>query len=215
MNPTLAVGSFIILISINETFAPSLLLPLAEFWGTAMKNMRSALLGTFLALVVTSATAQPVPPQQNWGYGPWMMGQGGMMGGYPMGPWMMGRGGMMGGQGGAWMCGMMNYQMSGRLAYLKTELQITGAQEALWNAYANAVQDTSKGMVARCNTMMGGNAWNTLSLPDRLSRHEQFMAVQLDALRVIDRSLKPLYAALNDGQKKVADQLIWCPMGMM
>lgn len=182
-----------------------------------MKKMRGALAGTLLALLVTGATAQPAPPQQDWGYGmgPWMMGQGGMMGGAPMGPWMMGRNGMMGGQGGTSMCGMMNHQMSGRLAYLKAELQITGAQEPLWNAYADAVQNTLQSMVGRCNTMMGGTAWNSLSLPDRLARHEQFMAVQVDALRTIDKSLKPLYAALSDAQKKVADQLIWCPMGMM
>jgi hypothetical protein len=173
--------------------------------------------GALLALSVTGAMAQSSPTQQNWEYqmGPWMMGQSGMMGGTPMGPWMMGRNGMMGGQGGAWMCSMMSYHMSGRLAYLKAELQITGAQEVLWNAYASAVQSNSHNMAARCNTMMGGNAWNTLSLPDRLARHEQFMAVQIDALRAIDKNLKPLYASLSDSQKKVADQLIWCPMGMM
>ena len=109
---------------------------------------------------------------------------------------------------------MMSYQMGGRLAYLRAELQIVPAQELLWNAYANAVQTNSQSMVARCNTMMGGNAWNTLSLPVRLARHEQFMAVQTDALRAIDNSLKPLYA-LSDSQKTMADRLIWCRMGMM
>ena len=184
-------------------------------------KIRNTLLGAVVAagLIATGAVAQSGP--QGWdngsdsNNGSWMMGPNGMMGGYPMGPWMMGRNGMMGGRGGAWMCGMMSHQMSGRLAYLKAELQITGAQEALWNAYAGAVQNTAQSMVARCNTMMGGSSWNALSLPDRLARHEQFMAIQLDALRTVDKSLKPLYATLNGGQKKVADQLIWCPMGMM
>jgi hypothetical protein len=31
----------------------------------------------------------------------------------------------------------------------------------------------------------------------------------------MDKALKPLYAALSDGQKKPADQLFWGPIGMM
>ena len=53
------------------------------------------------------------------------------------------------------------------------------------------------------------------NLPDRLEQHEQLMAVQLDAVRAMNKSLKPLYAALSDDQKKTADQLFWGPMGMM
>lgn len=186
--------------------------------GTRTLTVAAAMLAAIA--MADGANAQPSGTAQNpwnngWTMGPWMMGSNGMMGGTPMGPWMMGRGGMMGGQGGGWMCSMMSYQMGGRLAYLKAELQITTAQESLWNAYATAVQSNAQTMVARCNTMMGGNAWNTLSLPDRLTRHEQFMALQVDALRAIDKSLKPLYASFNDSQKTVADQLIWCPMGMM
>ena len=196
-----------------------------------MKQLLPVAIGLVLSLGVAAAQAQPASPQQypTYGYG---MGPG-MMGGYPMGPGMMGPGmmgpGMMGSgmmgpggmmgrygaQGGARMCGMMNYQMGGRLAYLKTELQITKAQEGAWTAYADAVQNSSQSMVAHCNTMMGGNSWNTLSPPDRLERHEQFMATQLDAMRAVNKTLKPLYAALNDSQKKAADQLIWFPMGMM
>jgi LTXXQ motif family protein len=41
------------------------------------------------------------------------------------------------------------------------------------------------------------------------------MAAQLDAVRAMDKLLKPLYAALSDSQKQTADQLFWGPMGMM
>ena len=41
------------------------------------------------------------------------------------------------------------------------------------------------------------------------------MATQLDAMRTMNKALKPLYAALGDNQKKAADQLFWGPMGMM
>ena len=41
------------------------------------------------------------------------------------------------------------------------------------------------------------------------------MAAQLDALRAMNKTLKPLYAALSDTQKQAANQFIWGPMGMM
>ena len=54
-----------------------------------------------------------------------------------------------------------------------------------------------------------------LSLPDRLDLHEQLMAARLDALRTINKALKPLYASFDDAQTWTADQLFWGPMGMM
>jgi hypothetical protein len=101
-----------------------------------------------------------------------------------------------------------------RLAYIKAELKVTDAQDALWNAYAAAARDNAKTMIARCSTMMGKRD-SQISLPDRLDQNEQLMAAQLDAMRAVDKALKPLYAALSDGQKKTADQLFWGPMGMM
>lgn len=136
-----------------------------------------------------------------------------------MGPWMMGRNGMMpitGWNGkGASMCTMMTGHIEGRLAYLKTELKITEAQESLWNAYASAARDNAESMIAHCTSMMGQGGATTLSLPDRLDQHEQFMAAQLDALRAMDKTLKPLYATFSDPQKEAANQMIWGPMGMM
>jgi hypothetical protein len=52
-------------------------------------------------------------------------------------------------------------------------------------------------------------------LPERLEEHEQLLGSQLDALRAMNKALKPLYAALSDDQKQTADQLFWGPMGMM
>ncbi len=39
------------------------------------------------------------------------------------------------------------------------------------------------------------------------------MAAQLDAIRAMNKALKPLYAALNESQKETANQLFWGPMG--
>jgi len=164
------------------------------------------------------ASDQPPAPQNGpWGgpgsmMGPGWGGPGAMMGyGYAnMGPWMMGAGG----PGGA-ACGAMSADIDGRLAYLKAELKITEAQEALWDSYAGAARDGAQAMSAHCTTMFGAAGSGTLSLPERLDLHEQFMAERLDALRATDKALKPLYAALNDTQKQTADQLFWGPMGMI
>ena len=150
----------------------------------------------------------------------------GWNGAYPMGPRMMGPDGMMGYRGmgpsmmgwrgqGAYMCAAMSGHIEGRLAYLKAELKIAEAQTTLWNAYAAAARENAKAMTAHCTTMMKPRGSTALSLPDRLDQHEQFMAAQLDAMRAMNKALKPLYAALSDAQKKTADQLFWGPMGMM
>ena len=182
--------------------------------------------------IANVADAQQSTPQPNWpgnqgnGYnmmGPWMMGPG-MMNNGTMGPWMMGPG-MMGqygnmpmmgwGNQGASMCGMMSSHIDGRLAYLKTELKITSAQESLWNTYADAARDNAQAMADRCTAMMTQSGDTPLSLPDRLDRHETFMEGQLESIRAMNKTLKPLYGAFSDSQKQAADQLIWGPMGMM
>jgi hypothetical protein len=120
---------------------------------------------------------------------------------------------MMGGSAEA-MCEAMAGHIEGRLAYIKAELKVTDAQESLWNAYAVAARDNAKTMIAHCTTMMGTHDTRT-SLPDRLEQHEQLMAAHLDAVRTMNKALKPLYAGLSEDQKKTADQLFWGPMGMM
>lgn len=155
--------------------------------------------------IVSPAIAQDAPQQV---MAPWTSGRG-MMGYGAMGSSMMGASGSA-----EAMCTAMGSHIDGRLAYAKAELKVTEAQESLWNAFATASHDNAKTMVARCATMMG-NRDSRVSLPDRLDQNEQLMAAQLDAVRAMDKVLKPLYEGLSDGQKKTADQLFWGPMGMM
>ena len=184
-----------------------------------MRSLNKSAVGA-LALAVAfvgSAVAQDRSTQQGTSPG-WSWSPRGMMG-WSMGPGMMGFGGMgpwmMGGSGPAEaMCSAMGSHIEGRLAYIKAELKVADAQESLWNAYAVAARDNAKTMVARCTTMMGKRD-SQVGLPDRLDQNEQLMAAQLEAVRAMDKALKPLYAALSDGQKKAADQLFWGPMGMM
>ena len=177
----------------------------------SMKVFAAAVALFAMAGLMTSADAQQPGPQDQWGdqgYG-YMMGPNGMMGGRGMGPWMMWNG------QGASMCTMMTGHIEGRLAYLKTELKITDAQDSLWNVYASAARDNAQAMATHCTAMTGQRAATGISLPDRLDQHEQFMAAQLDAMRAMNKALKPLYAALSDSQKQTADQFLRGPMGMM
>jgi hypothetical protein len=131
---------------------------------------------------------------------------------------MMGDHGMMGGGHGGFICGKMTAHIEGRLAFLKTELKITPEQEPLWNAYADAVRANAKTIGERCTAMMGmrgQDGGKTTNLPERLDAQEQFMMGRLDALRAVGKTLKPLYAALSDEQKQLADQFIKSSTGMM
>ena len=132
-----------------------------------------------------------------------MMGAGGM-------PMMGACGQMMGVMS---MMGAMAGHVEGRLAFLKTELEITDAQLPQWDKFAAALRDNSKAMEAM---MPGGTAGTagSATLPDRLAMREKMMAAHLDALRKLTNAVTPLYAAFSVEQKKTADDLI-APMGMM
>jgi LTXXQ motif family protein len=143
-----------------------------------------------------------------------MMSQGGMMAMMGMMQQMMaqmGQGGMMA------MMGMADH-VEGRLAFLKTELKITDAQLPQWNAYADVVRasatqmnDMMKQGAAMMAMMQGGTP---PSLPQRLDVREKHLAVHLETLRKFSATLLPLYASFSDEQKRLADALLYVPMGM-
>ncbi|WP_371349393.1 Spy/CpxP family protein refolding chaperone [Ancylobacter sp. IITR112] len=132
-------------------------------------------------------------------------------------------GGVMGMMGGGSM-GMMGHMMApgrieGRIAFLKTELKITDAQQPLWNAFTEALRVNARGMsgmMGDMQDMMMMGAQGPAALPQRLELHERMLAARLDALRRLKGALGPLYAAFDDAQKRTADQLLMPgPMGAM
>jgi hypothetical protein len=129
-----------------------------------------------------------------------MQGQG--MHGPMMGSQMMG-GPMMGGRPGAF--------IEGRLAFLKTELGITDAQMDVWEDYADAVRSATGSMQQMHETMMSGD--RPTSFPERMERREQMMSARIETLRALREKAVPLYEALDDAQKQVADSIMG--MGMM
>ena len=170
------------------------------------------------------AAAQPSPPpgqpgmmEQGMMGGPQgMMGNRGMMGGnMPMGNMMQ----MMGQSGAetgcAGMSGMATIdRVEGRIAFLKTELKITDAQGAAWNAFADALRTNAKSLGEVRASMMPQAGAGQQGLVDRLAQQEQWLAARLEGTRAIKSALTNLVSTLSDEQKKTADELLAPHMGM-
>jgi hypothetical protein len=106
--------------------------------------------------------------------------------------------------------------VEGRIAFLKTELKITDAQMPLWNAVADVIRAAPRDMSGMpCMPMMQPMMQPQPStLPEKLAARNKTMAAHLEALRKFAAAVEPLYAALSDEQKKMADQLLVGPLGM-
>ena len=166
----------------------------------------------FIPAALAVAFAVPAAAQQPMQHGQ-MMQQGGqgMMPGYGMrGPMMDGVDGQMMGWGPMMGNGPATH-IEGRLAFLKTELGITETQEEAWYVYADAARSSANSMQQMHDTMMAGDRPTTF--PERTERHEKMMSAQIEAQRTLREAALPLYHALDDQQKKIADGLMG--MGMM
>ena len=146
-------------------------------------------------------------------------------------PMMGGQAGMMGkmmGPGAMPMMPMMESMMQmmapehveGRIAFLKAELKITDAQQPLWNAFADALRASARGMSDTMKDMQGSMMPSQTeagaALPQRIEQDERMLASRLDSLHRLKTALLPLYSAFDESQKQVADKLLSVgPMGLM
>lgn len=99
-----------------------------------------------------------------------------------------------------------------RLNALKKELAITGAQEKAWNDYATSVKDATASMREAHVQMMSASVPATL--PERITLHEGLMTGRFETMKSTNAATLALYNALDNAQKKKADELI-VGMGMM
>ena len=156
-------------------------------------------------------TAPPAGAPRMGGGG--MMGQDGMMGGGMMCSDMKQMMSMMQDMHAMMMpeSGMMASRTEARIAKLKADLKIADAQAAPWNGFADALRQFAKSMDENHRQRaMSGDA-----LPARLAAAEKAMEGNLKSMKALEDALKPLYAALSDEQKKIADGLKFGPMGLM
>jgi protein CpxP len=100
-----------------------------------------------------------------------------------------------------------------RLAYIKTALKITPAQEPQWNAYANFVRKNAGDMHQRMEQRMqsgaphrtGGERPNAI---ERLERQQAFLAQASKRVGDLLAVEKPLYESLSVEQRKIADEVL-------
>ena len=157
----------------------------------------------------------PGPAQQQRGMPGMMGGQGMQMQGAP-GTQQGGMPGMMGDMGR--MMEMMHRHMAtqhamrafehidGTLAFYRTELRVTDAQQSQWNAFADAVRSaagTLKQAVTKALQESG-----PVPAPEQIERRMALLTAQLEAMRAVQAAARPLYAALSDEQKRSADTLM-------
>ncbi len=89
------------------------------------------------------------------------------------------------------------------LAMLKYQLNITDAQEPLWQAYEQKLKaEAGKGFQA----MRGQAADANLSAPERMAKMQSLMEERLAAMKGVHESFNRLYDGLTPEQKKAADQ---------
>ncbi len=140
------------------------------------------------------------------GMGGGMMGHGGMGGGMDHGKE---QGGGHGGVMQKMICGFAD-KLDGRLAFLKAELKLTDAQAAVWSAFETAWKAAAQTALAKCDAM---NAHMDMDHGDmgvlgKLSMMETHMVDHLEVVRAQKAALEPLFKALTDDQKKIANETL-------
>ena len=100
-----------------------------------------------------------------------------------------------------------------RLAYIKTALQITPAQTAQWDAFADVVRKQAKARDAKVEDMRARfeQRKDDARRPDLVARLE-FRQKMLHAATAnageLLTALKPLYASFSDSQKQTAAEVL-------
>lgn len=161
----------------------------------------------------TQATRPSTPSETPRDTGPSQGKMGGRMMNMMDGNMHMPMKGMMRQSGGDCMSGMETIDhVEGRIAFLRAELKITGAQSSAWNAFADALRANAK-VLGELRGSMAGSGSETLL--DRVTWQEKWLSARLEATRAMKSALVDLAGSFSDEQRKVADDLLAPNMGMM
>jgi hypothetical protein len=105
-----------------------------------------------------------------------------------------------------------------RLSFLRSELRITPEQLALWDAFADAVRreaELGRNQIGdRAQAFRGPGPDGRFERPgivERLERRQQTLAEQGEHYERLLGALRPLYAALNEDQRRAADEHLFSP----
>jgi hypothetical protein len=105
--------------------------------------------------------------------------------------------------------------VEGRIAFLRTELKITDAQQSAWNTFADALRTNAKTLGEMRGSMMSQQGAGAPGLVEKLALQEKWLAARLEGTRAMKSALTNLVAIFSDEQKKTADELLAPQMGMM
>ncbi|MGH6796216.1 MAG: Spy/CpxP family protein refolding chaperone [Methylocella sp.] len=101
--------------------------------------------------------------------------------------------------------------IDGQLAFLKTELKINEAQTPQWNVFADAFRADKEKNARLCKSMENEQTESKMlsaSLPESLEMMAVRLTARLESLRAMEAAVRPLYAILNQAQKKTADEIM-------
>ena len=96
--------------------------------------------------------------------------------------------------------------VDGRIAFLKTELKITPAQETQWQQVEAAMRENAKNLDQRISTARQNRSG--IDAVQRLELREQFAKMRADNDARLLTAFKPLYASLSPEQQQMANQLV-------
>lgn len=99
-----------------------------------------------------------------------------------------------------------------RLAYLKTALKITPAQEPQWNSFAAVMRQQAREMDAKIEQGRAardsrGQTAAPRTAIERLEQRQQFLETAAARTTALLTAAKPLYASFSPTQKQAADEL--------
>ena len=106
-------------------------------------------------------------------------------------------------------------RVEARLAYIKTALKITDAQNAQWESFASVLRKQAKDRDQRMEAFrakhtQGGQRMQRpqVSAIDRMEFMQTRMAERSARLSEVIAAAKPLYATFSPEQKQVADEML-------
>lgn len=103
--------------------------------------------------------------------------------------------------------------IDGKIAFVKTELQITQDQEQAWNEFEQVMREAAQSrseMFAKRHKSKGekSDEMELKSLDKRIDTKLAMMEQRHEMLRTVALAAKDLYAELNPEQKAIADKLL-------
>ena len=103
-------------------------------------------------------------------------------------------------------------RVEARLAYIRTALKITDAQQAQWNAFAETLRNQARAADKRMQEFRAQREQGaTRDRPNAIARLEREQLRHAESATRINERLavqRPLYAALSTEQKAIADEVL-------